>query len=121
MPLTASLNKKIVGILGGGQLARMLAMKARQMGLYTIVLSEKISDPAVRVANRWIKGNINSAKDIRKVIKLSDVITFESEFISADLLQKSLKDFPYKKVHPNIECLGRLQDRLQQVWCYDRI
>jgi 5-(carboxyamino)imidazole ribonucleotide synthase len=120
MPLTASLNKKIVGILGGGQLARMLAMKARQMGLYTIVLSEKISDPAVRVANRWIKGNIKSAKDIRKVIKLSDVITFESEFISADLLQKSLKDFPNKKVHPNLECLGRLQDRLQQKeWLFD--
>jgi 5-(carboxyamino)imidazole ribonucleotide synthase len=120
MPLTASLNKKIVGILGGGQLARMLAMKARQMGLYTIVLSEKISDPAVHLANRWVKGNINSAKDIRKVIKLSDVITFESEFISADLLQKSLKDFPNKKVHPNLECLGRLQDRLQQKeWLFD--
>lgn len=117
---TASLNKKVVGILGGGQLARMLAMKARQMGLYTIVLSEKISDPAARVANRWIKGKINSAKDIRKVIKLSDVITFESEFISADILQKSLKDFRNKKVQPNLECLGRLQDRLQQKeWLFD--
>lgn len=117
---TASLNKKVVGILGGGQLARMLALKARQMGLYTIVLSEKISDPAARVANRWIKGKINSAKDIRKVIKLSDVITFESEFISADILQKSFKDFRNKKVQPNLECLGRLQDRLQQKeWLFD--
>jgi 5-(carboxyamino)imidazole ribonucleotide synthase len=117
---SALLNKKVVGILGGGQLARMLALKARQMGLYTVVLSEKISDPAARVANRWIKGKINSTKDIRKVIKLCDVITFESEFIPADLLQKSLKDFRNKKVQPNLQCLGRLQDRLQQKeWLFD--
>lgn len=120
MLASASLNKRVIGILGGGQLARMLVMKARQMGLYTIVLSEKISDPAARMANRWIKGKITSAKDIRKVIKLSDVITFESEFISADLLQKSLSDFRNKKVQPNLECLGRLQDRLQQKeWLFD--
>ena len=120
MLASASLNKRVIGILGGGQLARMLVMKARQMGLYTVVLSEKISDPATRVANRWIKGKINSTKDIRKVIKLCDVITFESEFISADLLQKSLKDFRNKKILPNLQCLGRLQDRLQQKeWLFD--
>jgi 5-(carboxyamino)imidazole ribonucleotide synthase len=113
MPLTSSIYKKSIGILGGGQLARMLAIKARQMGLHTVVLSEKISDPAARVSNRWVQGKINSVKDIRKLLKICDILTFESEFIPADLLQKSLKG-KRTKIYPSLECLGRLQDRLHQ-------
>ena len=120
MPLTSAIYKKSIGILGGGQLARMMALKARQMGLHTVVLSEKNSDPAARVANRWIKGKINSAKDIKKLIKISDVITFESEFIPAELLRKCLKNNSRVKVFPNLEALGRLQDRLfQKEWLFD--
>jgi 5-(carboxyamino)imidazole ribonucleotide synthase len=113
MALKSSIYKKSIGILGGGQLARMLAIKGRQMGLHTVVLSEKISDPAARVANRWVQGKISSVKDIRKLLKICDVITFESEFIPADLLQKSLKG-KRTQIYPNLNCLGRLQDRLHQ-------
>jgi len=91
----------------------MLVLKARQMGLHTIVLSEKISDPAARVANRWVQGKISSVKDIKKLLKLSDIVTFESEFIPADLLQKSLKG-KRTKIYPSLQNLGRLQDRLHQ-------
>ena len=113
MAVTSSIYKKSIGILGGGQLARMLALKARQMGLYTVILSEKISDPAARVSNRWIQGNISSIKDIKKLLKACDIVTFESEFIPAELLQKSLKGKRIK-IYPNLTCLGRLQDRLHQ-------
>lgn len=113
MPQTTSLYKKSIGILGGGQLARMLVLKARQMGLHTIILSENISDPAARVANRWIKGKINSIKDIKKLLKICDVVTFESEFIPSELLQKSLKG-KRTKIYPSLQCLGRFQDRLHQ-------
>lgn len=120
MPLTSSLYKKSIGILGGGQLARMLALKARQMGLHTVVLSEKISDPAAKIAHRWIKGKTNSIKDIKKLFKICDVITFESEFIPADLILKSSKTTKAKKIYPSLNCLGRLQDRLQQKeWLFD--
>lgn len=113
MQLMSSIYKKSIGILGGGQLARMLALKARQMGLHTVVLSEKISDPAARVANHWVKGKINSIKDIKKLLKLSDVVTFESEFIPAELLLKSVKG-KSTKIYPSLNSLGRLQDRLHQ-------
>lgn len=108
------IHKKTIGILGGGQLARMLALKARQMGLPTAVLSAKNTDPAARVASFWIKGNERSEKDIRLLLANSDILTFESEFIPAFLLKRSLKSIPRKKVYPSLKCLGRLQDRLQQ-------
>ncbi len=102
MPLTSSIYKKSIGILGGGQLARMLVLKARQMGLHTVVLSEKISDPAAKVGSRWIQGKTQSIKDIRKLLKTCDVITFESEFIPADLLLKSMKNIKGTKIYPSL-------------------
>ena len=108
------IHPKTVGILGGGQLARMLAMKARQMGLRTIVLASKRSEPAVSSATRWVEGEITSELDIRSLIRLCDFITFESEFISANLLKKSLKQITGKKILPSLKCLGSIQDRLRQ-------
>lgn len=117
-----SIHKKTVGILGGGQLARMLVLKAHQMGLNTLVLADKATDPAVRICSRWIKGDIHSAKDIRLMLRLSDVVTFESEFISANLLKKCMQDIPRNRtrIYPDLNCLWHLQDRLlQKEWLYD--
>jgi phosphoribosylaminoimidazole carboxylase PurK protein len=115
-----SIHKKTIGILGGGQLARMLVLKAHQMGLNTVVLSEKISDPAVRVANRWVKGSTSNIKDIKTLIRFSNLITFESEFVPAELLKKSMFKVTNTKIYPNLECLGRIQDRLlQKEWLRD--
>jgi 5-(carboxyamino)imidazole ribonucleotide synthase len=114
------IHTKTVGILGGGQLARMLALKARQMGLKTVVLAEKRSDPAVSSANRWIQGDITSEQDVRLLIRNCDFITFESEFIPASLLRKSLKQIPGKKFYPSLKCLSHIQDRLKQKeWLHD--
>lgn len=115
-----SIHKKTIGILGGGQLARMLVLKAHQMGLNTVVLSEKSSDPAVKVCNRWLKGNAQSLKDIKLLHRICDIVTFESEFISADLLKKSIKTIKNVKIYPSLLCLGRFQDRLlQKEWLFD--
>lgn len=114
-----SIHRKTVGILGGGQLARMLVLKAHQMGLQTIVLAEKSTDPAVKVCSRWVKGSTASAKDIRLMFRMCDVITFESEFIPADFLRKCTANLR-TKVWPNLNCLGHFQDRLlQKEWLCD--
>lgn len=115
-----SIHKKTIGVLGGGQLARMLILKAHQMGLSTVVLAEKISDPAVQVSNRWVKGSISSIKDVRRLMQICDLITFESEFIPAELLKKAFKDITGTQIYPSLACLGRLQDRLmQKEWLCD--
>lgn len=115
-----SIHTKTVGIIGGGQLARMLVLKAHQMGLKTVVLAEKLSDPAVQIACNWVKGSITDIKAIHKLMLISDILTFESEFISADLLKRALKKNKNTQVSPNLTCLGRLQDRLKQKeWLFD--
>lgn len=113
-------HKKSVGIIGGGQLARMLALKANQMGLIVHVLTEKKTDPAAAIANFWHKGKTNSPKDLFSFIKDVDIITFESEFTPAYLLKKISKRHPSKKFYPSLKCLANFQDRLlQKEWLYD--
>lgn len=115
-----SIHSKSIGILGGGQLARMLAIKAKQMGLRTAVLSEKFDDPAASVASSWIQGSVKSAEDIQNLMRSVDIVTFESEFISAALLKTCLRTLNRKKIMPSLNILSKLQDRLlQKEWLYD--
>jgi len=114
------IHSKTIGILGGGQLARMLALKARQMGINTIVLSENSYDSAASCATQWMQGSLKSEESIRKLASQVDYLTFESEFIPAQLLKKSLKGLKGKKIEPNLTALARIQDRLfQKEWLYD--
>ncbi|MFZ3230286.1 MAG: 5-(carboxyamino)imidazole ribonucleotide synthase [Pseudobdellovibrio sp.] len=115
-----AIHSKTIGILGGGQLARMLALKAKQMGLSTVVLSEHSHDPAASAASMWIEGSLKSEDDILKLAAQVDCITFESEFIPALLLKKSLVSLRQKKIEPNLNILSKIQDRLfQKEWLYD--
>lgn len=113
-----SIHKKTIGLLGGGQLARMLALKARQMGLKTIVLCERKDEPAALVASEVILGSLKSEKDLKELISKADLVTFESEFIPALLLKRSISGFPAARrktcLAPSLDCLGGLQDRLRQ-------
>ncbi len=113
-------HKKTIGILGGGQLARMLVLKARQMGLKTVVLCPKKSEPAALVTSHWIEGDIQSEQDIRVLFRYSDIVTFESEFIPAALIKKASRSIRGKKIFPALKSLDRLQDRLlQKEWLCD--
>lgn len=109
-----SIHKKTIGLLGGGQLARMMALKARQMGLKTIVLCSKADEPAASVASEVIFGSLKSEKDLRQLITSADIVTFESEFIPAMLLKKCMQGLNQNRIAPSLECLEGLQDRLRQ-------
>lgn len=76
-------------ILGQGQLAWMLQMQARRLGLAT----ETVSGPDHQ--------NLSA-----------DIITFESEFFSASELESKIQN--QSQVFPSLECLGLLQDRKYQ-------
>lgn len=118
--MNKTIHKKTIGILGGGQLARMLTLKARQMGLNTLVLCEKKTDPAAAVSSEFYIGSLKSETDIKSFIQNVDLVTFESEFIPASLLKKSFKNIRGTKMYPSLIALGRLQDRLlQKEWLCD--
>lgn len=112
-----TLKNKTVGILGGGQLARMLCLRAREMGIQTYLLSQQSTDPAAKIAHHWFKGDPNKTEDLKKFLKKCvlekiDAVTFESEFVPSQLLEKCMP--PKLNCYPQIDNLGQLQDRWPQ-------
>ncbi|HRO66758.1 MAG TPA: ATP-grasp domain-containing protein, partial [Pseudobdellovibrionaceae bacterium] len=102
-----------IGLLGGGQLARMLALKGQELGLEMHVLSAQASDPAAQVTRHWHQGSPDRAEDLAAFFKSVDVVTVESEFHEAALLAEAEKTSG-TKLFPSAANLGSLQDRLPQ-------
>jgi phosphoribosylaminoimidazole carboxylase PurK protein len=102
-----------LGILGGGQLARMLAQSAHQMGLYPHVLSENSLDPAQQVTRFNHVGSLSDAKVVENFLKQVDIATFESEFLDGPLLSQA-QQATNTPIYPNISTMELLQDRLTQ-------
>ena len=68
-----------IGILGGGQLGRMLAIAAAQLGYRTHVFAPESSGPATEVAAEWTQGRFEDADALRAFAARVDVATYEFE------------------------------------------
>ena len=75
------MNKiKKVGVIGGGQLAWMMADAAKSLGVSLIVQTPNKNDPAVAIAAETIFAPIDDAKATAELATRTDIITFENEF-----------------------------------------
>lgn len=101
-----------LGIIGGGQLGRMLTMEAKRLGYDVIVLDPQTSSPAGQLADNQIKASFSDRKAIRKLSKLSDAVTFEFEHINADVLC-DLASEGYA-VYPSGNTLKKIQNKFIQ-------
>lgn len=87
-----SLSKKVIlpgqtiGIIGGGQLGRMMAIAAKAQGFRIAVLDPTEDSPCGQVADHAIIGEYDSIDSIKELAKVSDVITYEFENINAEAL-----------------------------------
>lgn len=104
---------KPIGILGGGQLARMMALKSHEMGLPISILSEKTDDPAAQVAQKWVQGKLDDSKTLEAFLRSCSVVTFESEFLDAELLER-LEKRTGTPILPRPQDMRLIQDRLSQ-------
>ena len=68
-----------IGILGGGQLGRMIALAAAALGYRTAVLTPAADDPAAQVATRTIVSSYEDEAGLRRLAELSDAVTLEFE------------------------------------------
>ncbi len=75
-----------IGIIGGGQLAKMLGQAASQLGLQTIVLSEQPHCPAASSVTRVIQGAADEIDSLRQLAEACDLVTLENEFVDSNLL-----------------------------------
>ncbi|MCY8104797.1 5-(carboxyamino)imidazole ribonucleotide synthase [Bacillus mojavensis] len=84
----------VIGIIGGGQLGKMMAVSAKQMGYKVAVVDPVKDSPCGQVADIEITASYNDREAIRKLAEISDIITYEFENIDYDALHW-LKDHAY--------------------------
>ncbi|HET7522342.1 MAG TPA: 5-(carboxyamino)imidazole ribonucleotide synthase [Bacillales bacterium] len=73
-----------IGILGGGQLGRMMAIAAKEMGYRIAVLEPKSDSPCGQVADREVNAAYDDLKGARKLAEISDVVTYEFENVDLE-------------------------------------
>jgi len=98
-----------IGIIGGGQLGRMLAMAASRLNFRTVILEPQADSPAAQLANEQIVGAYDDRASLERLASVSDVITYEFENVpveSARFLET------LKPVYPPSRALEVAQDRL---------
>ncbi|PEE39496.1 5-(carboxyamino)imidazole ribonucleotide synthase [Bacillus pseudomycoides] len=78
---------KTIGIIGGGQLGRMMALAAKEMGYKIAVLDPAKHSPCAQVADIEIVASYDDLKAIQHLAEISDVITYEFENIDYRCLQ----------------------------------
>lgn len=111
--------KTKIGYLGGGQLAKMLAESAHQMGLEPHVLSLRQDSPAAQNTIHWHQGSLEKQVDLEAFLKNVDVATFESEFLNAEKLSQAQKKVKVD-IYPTPQLMGLLQDRQSQKELLDK-
>lgn len=78
------LPPQTIGIIGGGQLGRMMAIEARYMGYQIAVLDPTPNCPTAQVADKQITASYDDLDAIKELIDVSDVITYEFENVDLE-------------------------------------
>lgn len=97
-----------LGILGGGQLARMMAMSARHLGIEIICINP-ISDCSASDITTVVAAELTDVEKIKEAFNGVDCVTYETENLPIETLQLLSQQF---KVLPEVNCLSIFQDRL---------
>ena len=102
-------NVTTIGILGGGQLGRMLSVAASRLGLKTHIFEPGANPPAAHVADAVTTASYDDRAALTAFAQSVDVITYEFENIptsALDLLET------LRPIHPGRQALATSQDRL---------
>ncbi len=102
---------RTIGIIGGGQLGRMLAMAAARLNFRTIILEPQSDCPAAQVANDQVVAAYDDEAGLAALAQACDVITYEFENVpvsAAEFLARS------KPVYPPPKALEVAQDRVTE-------
>lgn len=100
-----------IGIIGGGQLGRMLAMAAARLNFRTIILEPQADCPAAQVANAQIVANYDDPAALEKLAASCDVVTYEFENVPVAAVERLSASRP---VYPPAKALEVAQDRVTE-------
>ena len=104
-----------VGIIGGGQLGRMMVSRAQKLGCLCVVLDPTPNSPAGQVSGHQIVGAYHDPAKLRELVESCDVTTFDIEDIdTATLMELEAEGHV---IHPSPRVLATVQDKLVQKRC----
>ncbi|HJR99330.1 MAG TPA: 5-(carboxyamino)imidazole ribonucleotide synthase [Flavobacterium sp.] len=101
-----------LGILGGGQLGKMLLFDTRKFDIQTYVLDSSDEAPCRMACNQFFKGDLMDFDTVYQFGKLVDVLTFEIELVNLEALEKLESEG--LKVYPSPQTLRKIQNKGRQ-------
>ena len=101
-----------IGIIGGGQLGRMLALAAARLGFDVVVLEREADSPAGRVAQRLIVAPYDDPAGLAELAQASDLVTYEFENVPAASVEALVA--LGLEVAPGPKALAVAQDRVAE-------
>jgi 5-(carboxyamino)imidazole ribonucleotide synthase len=101
-----------LGIIGGGQLGRMMVNAARRLGCSCVVLDPTPGSPAGQVAGHQIVGDYHDPGCLRELVESTDVTTFDIEDIDTETLIELEREG--RSIQPSPGILAVIQDKLAQ-------
>lgn len=112
-PVTGTIQRAPrLGIIGGGQLARMMALAAAPLGVEVFALERSPDCPAAPVVKRLLVGDWNDPAALLELASLVDVLTLESEFVNTDALAAVVA--AGHRLFPTLPTMHLIQDKLVQ-------
>ncbi|KAK6202307.1 phosphoribosylaminoimidazole carboxylase [Scheffersomyces amazonensis] len=109
------MDSKTIGILGGGQLGRMVVEAANRLNINTVILDAPNS-PAkqINAIGQHVDGSFTEYESIVKLAEKADVLTVEIEHVDVEALKKVKAKFPHIEIYPLPETIKLIQDKYLQ-------
>ncbi|MCD8124796.1 MAG: 5-(carboxyamino)imidazole ribonucleotide synthase [Lachnospiraceae bacterium] len=103
---------KKIGIIGGGQLGKMMILDGKRLDTQFAILDPTEHCPAHSIADRHVVADFDDVDAILRMAEGVDVVTYEFEHISVEALRRL--EAEGHKVYPSAETLSRIQNKLAQ-------
>jgi len=116
--MNKSIQQLQIGILGGGQLGRMLIQSAINLNLDISVLDPDKNAPCRHLVKKFVQGSLTDYDAVYAFGKDKDLITIEIENVNTEALKALQKEG--KKVYPQPEIIEMIQDKGSQKMFYQR-
>ena len=101
-----------LGIIGGGQLGKIMSQKAKKMGFHVTILDPTFNCPAAQVSDKHIVGGFHDNEKLEQLVQETDVTTFELEHVDTTIL-KELFDNGHN-IHPSPYVIELIQNKYEQ-------
>jgi phosphoribosylaminoimidazole carboxylase PurK protein len=107
-----AMAQQTIGIIGGGQLGRMLTLAALPLGFKVVVLNSEAGSPAAQVGAEEIVGDLYDPAALKRLADRSDYLTIEIEHLDAVALETL--EQAGKAVNPSASTVRLIQDKYEQ-------